>query len=504
MKQPNNIILLVFFSVFMSACSTIEQVKKEGSLNPESFIAERQEKIDQMVKYGPRISVDLAKEERIRNNERRQIHKEESVNYIGVSESSEMAYPVSFNFENVSIQDMAVMFSEVTGKNILVGEEVDGRISAKLVNVPWDKALDSVLKIKKLAKHVDEKANIIRIHKQDTLVEQEEFDRKRIEGVKKTQAALRAVEPIYTEIFRLYYTTPTNVKAEIESIMGASESSDGNSGSNGSVEITIDSRLKSLIIKATKAELDLIAKLIKEVDVRTKQVLIEAFIVEADDEYGKQLGAKFAITTTDSLGNLDGDKFTIAAEGSGAAGLVSDLSVLAGASIGLILDASSADLKIELSASESDGVTKILSNPRVFTLDNEEAVINQGVQIPYKVVADGETTYEFKEAGVKLTVTPSIVGDGNIILKVKVEKKSPKAVTGADALGINVNEIDTRLLIKDNTIVVIGGVYTQTTIDSVNKVPFFGDIPILGQIFRKDTSADTRKELLIFLAPRIL
>lgn len=507
MKRLNNLLFLVFFSVFLSACSTTEKVKKSGSLNPESFIAERQDKIDQMVKFGPRISVNKAKEQKIRNNERRQINKEERKNYISVSDTTESLFPVSFSFENVSIQDMAVMFSEVTGKNILVGDEVDGRISAQLNNVPWNKALDSVLKIKKLAKHVDEEANIIRIHKQDTLVAQEEFDRKRIEGLQKTRDAQRAVEPIYTEIVRLYYTSATEVKSEIESVMGVSKSAvaGASASSNTKVEITIDARLNSLIIKATKSELDLISRLIKEVDVRTKQVLIEAFIVEADDEYTKDLGAKFGIVTTDNLGNLDGNKFTVAAKGAGSTdGQVSDFGVVGGGAIGFILDATTAQLKIELSAAETDGVTKILSNPRVFTLDNEEAVVNQGVQIPYKVLKDGETTYQFKEAGVKLIVTPSIVGDGNIILKVKVEKKSEKTVAGADALAINVNEINTRLLIKDNTIVVIGGVYSQTTKDAVSKIPFFGDIPLLGQLFRKDTSADTRKELLIFLAPRII
>jgi Type II secretory pathway, component HofQ len=150
---------------------------------------------------------------------------------------------------------MAVMFSEITGKNILVGDEVDGKVTAKLVNVPWDKALDSVLKTKKLAKHVDTKANIIRIHKQDVLVAQEEFDRKRIEDLQKTIEAQRAIEPIYTEIFRLYYTKAAGIKSEIQSVMGSSNGGEGGgSDTTKQVQVTIDERLNSLIIQATKSE----------------------------------------------------------------------------------------------------------------------------------------------------------------------------------------------------------------------------------------------------------
>jgi type IV pilus assembly protein PilQ len=173
--------------------------------------------------------------------------------------------------------------------------------------------------------------------------------------------------------------------------------------------------------------------------------------------------------------------------------------------MGFILQASATALKVELSAAETDGITKVLSNPRVFTLDNQEAIVIQGNEIPYKTAADGGgTDIQFKEAGVKLTVTPSIVGDGNIILDVKVEKKSAKVIPGASELGIDINEITTKLLVKDGTIVVIGGVYLETKKDSVSKVPFFGDLPFIGRLFRQDTKSDERKELLIFLAPRII
>jgi len=520
MKVRNSIFFLTLMTVFLSSCSTTAiDIDKSALLEPESFIAERKDAIDKTVALGPQIIVDLEQQQKISNNERREINKEERKNYIDVSSDQNGIFPITVNFENISIQDMAVMFSEITGRNILIGEEVEGRVTAKLTNVPWDKALDSILKIKKLAKYVDEEANIIRIHSQDVLVAQEEFDLKRIEDLQKTRDAQRAIEPIYTEIFRLYYTKASDVSAEISSVMGSSNEG-SESSSNQKVQITIDERLNSLIIKATKPELDLISRLIREVDVRIKQILIEAFIVEATDDFGKELGAKFGLSDP-SLINMFGnesDDYSLEVGGvagaqpetvgvltlGDATGLIASNAV-SGAlgGIGFILGTSSSNLKLELSASEKEGTTKVISNPRVFTLDGEEAVIIQGEEIPYKTEAEGGgTDIQFKEAGVKLTVTPTIVGDGNIILEVKVEKKTAKSDEANPP--ITTREITTKLLIRDGTIVVIGGVFTQETIDATNKVPFFGDLPFVGKFFRYEKDSDVRKELLVFLAPRII
>ncbi len=509
MTKVSKVLFVGFVMVLLASCSTIKKIEKNSLLDAEKFVKEKSEVIDKSVAMGPKIATNSELEDKIRDNERRQVDKKERKNYINVSNTSSDVFPISINFENVSIQDMASMFSEIIGVNILVGDEVDGKVSAKLVNVPWDKALDSVLKTKKFAKHVDEKSNIIRIHKQDVLVAQEEFDRKRIEDMQKTIDAQRTIEPIYTEIFRLYYTDAADVKSDIESIMGSSDSGEGDSSASNKVQVTIDERLNSLIIQATKSELDLVAKIIKEVDVRTKQVLIEAFIVEATDDYSKELGAKFGI----DVDHNDLDFAGVAgsqAETQGTLTLGDTTGLIANnpvggalGGIGFILNTSSSALKLELSASEKDGVTRVISNPRVFTLDNQEAVIIQGEEIPFLTSAEGGgTDVEFKEAGVKLTVTPSIVGDGNIILHVKVEKKTAK--NSDTNPPIITREITTKLLIKDGTIVVIGGVFTQETVESTNKVPFFGDLPILGKAFKFNKGTDIRKELLVFLAPRVI
>ncbi|HIK77245.1 MAG TPA: pilus assembly protein PilQ, partial [Gammaproteobacteria bacterium] len=283
--------------------------------------------------------------------------------------------------------------------------------------------------------------------------------------------------------------------------------------SSKQVKITIDDRLNSLIIQATKSELDLISRLIKEVDVRTKQILIEAFIVEATDEFTKNLGARLGMDAT-NLSRHGGHPYDVQASGlaggasnvvlGGASGSLSNLAVAnPTAGIGFIFNSTSSALKIELTAAQLEEKTQLISNPRVFTLDNEQAVIIEGEEIPYEVPnEEGGVEIEMKEAGIKLTVTPSIIGDGNIILDVEIERKTVKGTSKNPPL--LTRKITTKLLIKDKTIVVIGGVMTEDMTNTVKKVPFFGDLPFIGRLFRNDADKNKKKELLIFLAPRII
>ena len=510
MKLQNNKFILVLSLVFLASCvpSTVS-VSKVSELNktdlligPEVFIADNQDQVNATALTGPVLS---DKSNISSTTSRTELNKEERKNYIDVSSASEAddVFPITLNFENISIKDMSVMFSEITGRNILIGDEVEGFVSAKLNNVPWDKALDSILKIKKLAKYVDDKANIIRIHSQDVLVAQEEFDLKRLSDQEKTRAAERSSETLYTEIFKLYYTEASKVSTEIKSVInGSSESESEASASGSEIEITIDERLNYLIDMATKPELDIISKIIGELDVRTKQILIEAFIVEATEDLGKALGATFGVTAPDA--NLFGVR------DNGDANVVditsslmnASASATAGNTLGLILGTSTKNLSIALAASETKGVTKILSNPRVFTLDGQAAEIKQVDQIPYTKVEDGVTSIELKEAGITLKVTPVIVGDGNIILTVEVEKSTVDTTIANPPIAKRT--ITTKLLIKDQTIVVIGGVFTQSIKDSRSQTPLLGDIPIFGKLFKKADTTDVRKELLVFLAPRII
>ena len=502
MKLFSNKLLLTSMVVFLSSCapssSNVGLDKNSLLIEPESFIADMQEKVILTSEAGPVLADIYEIPSEIKRN---QIYKEEKTNYIDVGDASNenSVFPITINFENIKIKDMAIMFSEITGRNILLGDEVDGLVSAKLVNVPWDKALDSILQIKKLAKYVDEKANIIRIHSQEVLLAQEEFDLKRLSDQKKIRDAERSAESLYTEIFKLYYTEASTVSTEILSVINGSSGGEGDAAASG-IEITIDERLNYLIVKATKSELDFISKIISEVDVRTKQILIEAFIVEASEDLGKALGATFGVTAPDA--NILGFRDNTSTNDLDITGSFANTGSIAGNTLGLILGTTTKNLSLALAASETKGITKILSNPRVFTLDGQAAEIKQIDQVPYTVVADGVASIELKDAGISLSVTPVIVGDGNIILTVSVEKSTVDTTVANPPIATRT--ITTKLLIQDQTIVVIGGVFTQSSKDSQSKTPILGDLPIIGNLFKKDDTTDVRKELLVFLAPRII
>jgi len=508
MKLQNNKFILALVVFFLSSCAptSTSQLSKgnlleldKGSLliDSETFIADKKDQVKTTAETGPTLNI-VSVASKIAKTNRRQIDKSKNNNILASEPDQNDSFLISINFEDISIKDMSIMFSEATGKNILIGEEVSGLVSAKLDNVPWDKALDSILKIKKLAKYVDDEANIIRIHSQAVLVAQEKYDLEIIEAKEKTKAAQNASEQLYTEIFKLYYTSAAKISAEVQSVINGSSESEEEASSG--IEITIDDRLNYLIVKATKEELDLIEILINELDVRTKQILIEAFIVEASEDLGKALGAKFGITGPDA--NILGFRDDDATDQVDVSGLFDNSGSVTGNALGLILGTSTKKLAIDLAASETKGITKILSNPRVFTLDGQAAEIKQVDQIPYTKVEDGVTSVELKEAGITLKVTPVIVGDGNIILTVEVEKSTVDTTVSNPPIAKRT--ITTKLLIQDQTIVVIGGVFTQSYKDSKSQTPILGDLPLIGNLFKKVDKTDVRKEILVFLAPTII
>jgi type IV pilus assembly protein PilQ len=519
MKMQNNKLILGLLVIFLSSCVPSGQLNKgallelnKGSstsghsisvhklIDSETFIVDTSEQVKASALTGPIVDSDSLKFKSVKTSSRRQINKEEQENNNNVSSEVDksVAFPISINFENISIKDMLQMFSEATGKNILIGDEVNGLVSAKLNNVPWDKALDSILKIKKLAKYVDDEANIIRIHSQEVLVAQVAYDLQIIEATKKTNMAQSSIEPLYTEVFKLFYTTASDVSTDIKSVLNGASTSEDTQASLG-VEITIDERLNYLIVKATKEQLDFIEILIGELDVRTKQVLIEAFIVESSEEFGEALGAKFGITGPNAniLGLRDGSTNTV-----DVTGLFENEGTITGNALGLILGTTTKNLAIDLKASETKGITKILSNPRVFTLDGKTAQIKQVDQIPYTKIEEGVSSVELKDAGITLKVTPVIVGDGNIILTVEIEKSTVDITI--ENPPIAKNAITTKLLIQDQTIVVIGGLYIEDFVGAESKTPILGDLPLIGNLFKKETKKDKRKEILVFLAPTII
>ena len=486
----------------------------------EQFATESLTQVERTVAAGP--DLDDTFESGLNPDKRELVSRQEPKNYMDLNEQTEDLFPITINLDNVDIRDAMTMLSEVTGKNILVGDEVQGTISVRLLDVPWNKALDAILQIRKLAKHVNEEGTIIRIHEQAALIAQEAFERQRRSDLIAALEAEEAIGPLFTEIFRLFYTEPTAVKKELQEVLGLGDDTEKGGGASGNaygVQIAIDKRIKALIIKGNRQDLDAISQLISKIDVRTQQVLIEAFIVEATDDFSKEFGARFGVSDVGVVGDPSSNTQITKVTTTGVAGsqpeeagnltlgdlsgLATNFAVTGGAGVGLMVQSASTILKAELSAMEKQGFSKIVSNPRVFTLDNQEAVIVQGDEIPYQSSSEsGGTEVQFKNAGIKLIVTPSIVGDGNIILTVSVEKKS--ANTSTRNPPITSRSITTKLLIKDNTVVVIGGVFTQETSDGEDKVPVLGDLPVIKHLFRFKSDKDVRKELLVFLAPRII
>lgn len=471
------------------------------------FVEQSKGGISDDYKYGPQVETTNPITETDRY--RKIVNKEESFDYVDISEMEKNNFKISVNVENMSIRDFADMVSSMTGINILVSDEVNGTVSAKLKDVYWTSMLDSVLNTKKLAKHIDNKSNIIRIHDQTTVVQLEDFEQKRKENVQKSLLLKKASQPLYTEIFKLFYTKPDQLKTQIEGVL--SSKMPGTEGMrNINPEITVDSRKNLLVVKARKEDMDIISKLITELDTRTQQIFIEAFIVEVEDgfdqAFGTRFGANFSKAGND-IRRVAGTSGTVAGtttlgDNSNSFSELPLDNPLGG--IGLIAGiGDSADLKFELTAMETQGLSKIISNPRIFTLDNQEAVIFQGDEVPYETTSQAGTKIEFKEAGLKLAVTPQIIGDGNLQLNIQINKDSVDT-TILENPPITKSEIKTNLVTKDGEIVVLGGIYTQTNNKTRDKVPGLADIPGLGKIFRRHVDESERKELIIFIAPRVL
>jgi type IV pilus assembly protein PilQ len=396
--------------------------------------------------------------------------------------------------------------------NVLVGDEVAGSISAELVDVPWDKAFQALLDMKNFASDIDVNSNLIRVHSPDTLTSQENYKSDRAQAVRRKVELEDSVEPIISEIFRLYYITPEQAKGTLEELFTQ------RSGDNSfiPIQVTQEKTTRSIIVRGKEKDLNVVDKLIKEIDVRTKQVLIEAFIVEANSDFERALGTRLGGyylrrgknmggVAGASSGSADGtDLNSVANLGSATDSLTNFAATGATSGIGILRRTGSAVLKAEITALESLGLGKTISNPKVFTLDNQSATVTQGEEIPYQTTSEGTTSTSFKEAALKLEVTPSIIGDGNVLLSIQVNNDTPNRSAGGDEPPINKMEIVTKLLVADGDIVVIGGIKKNVIAKSKSQTPGLGNMPVIGNLFKGKTNSDNLDELLVFIAPRIL
>ena len=440
---------------------------------------------------------------------RKKISAQQKRNYLLIpDEFIELKQNVSFRFKNLDYSEAMQLMGKVGGINVLVGDEVAGSISAELINVPWDKAFNALLDMKNFAADIDVSSNLIRVHTPSTLTAQETYKSTRAAAVKKKVELEDSVEPIVSEIFRLYYISPTQAKTTINELFATTGES-----SFSPIQITEEITTRSIIVRGKVEDLDVVDKILSEIDVKTRQVLIEAFIVEANSEFEKALGTRLGGAyqrQQESIGGIVGGNMTDGAITPSTGGmtdgvgqLTNNLMVPGTSGIGILKRTGSAVLKAEIEALEKLGLSKIISNPKVFTLDNQVANIKQGEEIQYQATGSEGADVQFKPANLELTVTPSIIGDGNVLLDVTVTNDSVKINSGAEP-SIETMQIETKLLIADGDIVVIGGIKKNTVADGKQQTPGIGNVPVLGNLFKGTQKKDTLKEMLIFIAPRVL
>jgi type IV pilus assembly protein PilQ len=441
---------------------------------------------------------------------------------------------LTLNFQNVEIRAVLQVIADFTGLNIVASDTVTGNITLRLKDVPWDQALDIILRAKGLDKRVT--GNVIWIAPRDELAAKE-----KLELEAKQQIA--DLEPLLTESIPLNFLRANEAQAILEgrSIAaiqsGEAVSCEASGGIGGQQQalaaagagtgataqrvlskrgtVTFDLKTNTLFVQDTAAKLKEIRELLNKVDVATRQVMIEARIVVADDKFSRQIGSRLGYQFGGAVGGVNvgasgtgADSATNA--GSGNVGLPPapvynvDLPV-SGPSLGFTLLGASAGamLNLELQALELNNRGKVISSPRVITQNQRPAVIAQGRDIPYRTVSQQGAQTQFKSAVLCLLVNPQVLNNDTIILDVEVRKDSQGESTDAGPV-INKQHVRTQVHMKNGDTVVLGGIFEQTLRDDTSKVPLLGDLPLLGHLFRTNAKEDTKSELLVFLTPRIL
>ena len=497
--------------IILTGCTTNGKFNKKGGfkhdtplIKDEDIRVTGKETVDKTVELGPQpIEGDV-----IKLGKRKQISSQQKTNYLLIPESyKSLKQNVSFKFQNLDYKEAMNLMAQAGDINILVGEEVAGSINAQLVDVPWDKAFNAILDLKNFAADFDVSSNLIRVHSPANLTAQESTKSARASAVKKKVELEDSVEPIISEIFRLYYITPAEAKKTLTELFASIDDN------FSPIKITEEKTTRSIIVRGKETDLDIVDKIIKEIDVRTKQVLIEAFIVEANSDFERALGTRLGgyykrqdsiVGGVQGASTGDGPINAGTAVLGGAVDSITDFGAAGATSgIGILKKTGSAVLKAEITALEIQGLGKTISNPKVFTLDNQVATITQGEEIPYASSGDGGTDTQFKEAALKMTVTPSIIGDGNVLLTIQVNNDTPNRSNAGDP-AINKMEISTKLLVADGDIVVIGGIKKNSTTNSKQQTPGVGDTPVIGNLFKGKSKTDNLDELLVFIAPRVL
>jgi len=404
---------------------------------------------------------------------------------------------LSLNFQNVEVRAVLQVIADFTGLNIITSDTVAGNLTLRLKDVPWDQALDIVMQAKGL--DMRKNGNVLWIAPKDELLTKEKLELEQ-------RSQIAELEPLRTETFQLNYQKAESFKGILDNAGGSGRTILSKRGS-----AVIDPRTNQLFVTDIGSKVEEIRKLVQKTDIASRQVLIEARIVEANDTFSRNLGAKLGFGVQNNSANIGGQQGLTTNVPTPIQG--NSVNLPAGAingatagSVALTLFNSAATrfISLELSALESDGKGKVLSSPRVITADQLKATIEQGTELPYQTAtSSGATALSFRKANLKLEVIPQITPDGNVILDVDVNKDSVGQQT-TNGLAIDTKHVKTQVLIENGGTVVIGGIYIQEDRDTINKVPVLGDIPVMGNLFRQTARKADKTELLIFLTPKVL
>jgi type IV pilus assembly protein PilQ len=438
---------------------------------------------------------------------------------------------ISLDFQDIEVRRVLQLLADFTGINMVAADTVQGNITLRLKDVPWDQALDIVLKTKNLDKRRN--GSVIWIAPVSELIKSEEEEAKALaQSVK--------LAPIQSEYIKLSYAKAADILKLIEDSRNGNGAIANRTANSDSLALesllsprgsaVADTRTNTLIVNDTAQNIDKIRKMVDLLDISVKQVMIEARIVSASTDFTKEMGVKWGILSQGITNNNDllvgGSDTTLwnlrePKKDSNTGGWKYDIerpdnlnvdlgAVTPGASriaFGLI-SLSDFMLDLELSAVQADGYGEVISTPKVMTADKQSAKIESGTQIPYASSSGGGANAvpktEFINATLSLDVTPSITPEGKVMMKLNITKDAPGQPTPTGQLTINKNSIDTNVLVDNGETIVLGGIFEQENINSQTKVPFLGDIPYLGKLFRRDTKKDSKRELLIFVTPRIV
>jgi type IV pilus assembly protein PilQ len=429
---------------------------------------------------------------------------------------------LSFNFQNVEVRAALQAIADISGLNIITSDSVAGNLTLRLKEVPWDQALDVVLQAKGL--DMRKNGSVLWIAPKEELLTKEKLELEQ-------RAQIADLEPLKSEIFQLNYQKAEAFKT-VFGLDGGADNKNRILSKRGSA--IIEPRTNQLFVTDIVSKLEDVRRLISKTDVATKQVLIEARIVEASDTFTRNLGAKLGFADLRTIRGGDsgyqiGSSNTRIGIGGNMTGIgqvtgqvanndasytntqfidlpAGDINGAKAGSLAVSLFSSAANrfLNLELSALEADGTGKIISSPRVITADKAIALIEQGVELPYQVAtSSGATSIMFRKANLRLEVTPQITPDGNVVIDVDVNKDSVGQETRA-GFAIDTKHVKTQVMVENGGTVVLGGIYQQTERNTTSKVPVLGDVPVLGYLFRTNSRTNDKTELLVFITPKIV